>query len=131
MQAHYTSRAQRTLGKLAAMAALAAAVLVSPLAQAHATLKSSSPDAGATLDVPPKEITLTFNEKIEAAFSTVTVADAGGKPVAPGKATVDAANPAIVRLPLPALAAGAYTVTWAVAGHDGHRRKGEFKFTVK
>ena len=133
MQAHYTSRAQRTLGKLAAMAALAAVVLVSPLAQAHATLKSSSPDAGATLDVPPKEITLTFNEKIEAAFSTVTVADAGGKPVAPGKATVDAVNPAIVRLPLPlpALAAGAYTVTWAVAGHDGHRRKGEFKFTVK
>jgi methionine-rich copper-binding protein CopC len=29
------------------------------------------------------------------------------------------------------LSAGSYTVTWAVAGHDGHRRKGDFKFTVK
>ena len=131
MQAQHTLRARRTLGKLAAMAALAAAVLASPLAQAHATLKSSSPEAGAALGAPPKEITLTFNEKIEAAFSTVAVADAGGKSVASGKAAVDASNPTVVRLPVPALAAGAYTVTWAVAGHDGHRRKGEFRFTVK
>jgi len=112
-------------------AAMAAMTLASPMALAHARLKSSTPEAGATVQTAPREITLTFNEKVEQAFSTMTVADAAGKEVTAGKAKVDAANPAILHLELPALSAGTYTVSWAVAGHDGHRRKGEFKFTVK
>jgi methionine-rich copper-binding protein CopC len=111
--------------------AMATAALASPFASAHASLKSSIPAAGATLTTAPKEISLTFNEKIEEAFSTVTLADGQGKPVASGKAKADAGNPAILRMQAPAMSAGAYTVTWAVAGHDGHRRKGAFKFTVK
>lgn len=110
---------------------VAAATLASPFAAAHAGLKSSDPQAGAALTVAPKQISLTFNEKIEQAFSTVTLSDKDGKPVATGKAKVDDANPAIVYLEVPALAAGEYTVSWAVAGHDGHRRKGDFKFSVK
>ncbi len=119
------------LHKLMLAAAMAATLLASPFAAAHATLKQSNPEAGAVLQAAPKEIALTFNEKIEEAFSSVSVADAAGKPAASAKAVVDAANPAVVRLTLPVLAAGAYTVTWAVAGHDGHRRKGSFAFTVK
>jgi len=110
---------------------VAVAALVAPLAQAHATLKSSNPAAGATVDAAPKEIALTFNEKVEQAFSNITVADGAGKEVVTEKARVDEANPAILRLTVPSLSAGTYTVTWAVAGHDGHRRKGDFKFTVK
>lgn len=112
-------------------AAMAAATVASPFAAAHASLKSSNPEAGASLASAPKEITLTFNEKVEEAFSTITLSDGEGKPVVSDKAKVDGANPAILRLNAPALTAGSYTVTWAVAGHDGHRRKGEFKFTVK
>ncbi len=112
-------------------AAMAAAVVASPFAAAHASLKSSNPEAGASLASAPKEITLTFNEKVEEAFSTITLSDGKGKSVVSDKAKVDAANPAILRLNAPALTAGSYTVTWAVAGHDGHRRKGDFKFTVK
>ncbi|HEV7815034.1 MAG TPA: copper homeostasis periplasmic binding protein CopC [Janthinobacterium sp.] len=111
--------------------AMVAATLASPFASAHAKLTSSNPEAGATLAAAPKEIALTFNEKIEAAFSSITLADAEGKAVAPGKAKVDAANPAILRLEVPALSAGAYTVSWVAVGHDGHRRTGDFKFTVK
>ncbi|HEX5344368.1 MAG TPA: copper homeostasis periplasmic binding protein CopC [Duganella sp.] len=110
---------------------VAAAVLASPVALAHATLKSSNPAAGATVEAAPKEISLTFNQKVEQAFSNITLADGAGKEIATGKARVDEANPAILRLAVPGLSAGAYTVNWAVAGHDGHRRKGEFKFTVK
>lgn len=110
---------------------MAAAIVASPFAAAHASLKSSNPEAGATLTAAPKEIALTFNEKVEEAFSTITLSDGEGKPVASDKAAVDAANPAILRLNAPTLTAGSYTVTWAVAGHDGHRRKGDFKFTVK
>ena len=121
----------KALRTLIVAAAMAAATLASPFASAHATLKVSNPEAGATLAAAPKDITLTFNEKIEESFSTITIADGQRKEVTAGKAKVDTTNPAILRLDVPALAAGSYTVTWAVAGHDGHRRKGDFKFTVK
>jgi methionine-rich copper-binding protein CopC len=111
--------------------AMAAATLASPFAAAHAKLTGSEPAAGATVSTPPKELALTFNEKIEESFSSVTVKDAGGKDVANGKAHVDAANPAILRLDVPVLAPGAYTVKWVAVGHDGHRRNGDFTFTVK
>ncbi|MBA5639720.1 copper homeostasis periplasmic binding protein CopC [Duganella sp. LX20W] len=112
-------------------AVMAAATLASPIASAHASLKSATPAAGATVDASAREVTLTFNEKIEPAFSNITVTDSQGKNMAMDKARVDAANPAILRLTLPALAAGTYAVHWAVAGHDGHRRKGDYQFTVK
>jgi methionine-rich copper-binding protein CopC len=111
--------------------AFAASVLASPFASAHASLKASDPLAGSTVATAPKQISLTFNEKIEQAFSTVTLNDSTGKAVTTAKAKVDADNPAVLRLETPTLAAGAYTVKWAVAGHDGHRRTGEFSFTVK
>lgn len=126
----------KTLHIMLATAIMATTTLAAPFAAAHASLKSSDPAANAVLAVAPKEIALTFNEKVEQAFSTITLSDAGGKTVAgaatgPAKATVDTENPAILRLVLPPLPAGAYTVVWAVAGHDGHRRKGDFTFTVK
>jgi len=124
----------KKLHAMLASAIVVAATLAAPFAAAHASLKSSDPAANAVLAVAPKDITLTFNEKVEQAFSSITLTDAGGHTVAgavANKATVDAANPAILRLVLPPLPEGAYTVAWAVAGHDGHRRKGEFTFTVK
>lgn len=116
----------------AALAALlAAAALSSPLAAAHAALKQSQPAANAVLDRAPRDIELTFNEKVEPAFSAITLQDAGGKDVAAGKARVDAANPLLLKLELPALASGAYSVRWVAVGPDGHRRSGQFGFTVK
>lgn len=122
----------KTLHTLVASAILATATLASPFAAAHASLKSSTPAANAVLDASPKEIALTFNEKVEPAFSSITLTDATGRtPADKAKATVDEANPAILRLALPPLPAGVYSVVWAAAGRDGHRRKGEFTFTVK
>jgi methionine-rich copper-binding protein CopC len=121
----------KALRTLIAATAMAATAVASPFAAAHASLKSSNPEAGAALTAAPKEIVLTFNEKVEEAFSIITLADGEGKAITAGKAKVDAANPEILRLDAPTLAPGSYTVTWAVAGHDGHRRKGDFKFSVK
>ena len=121
----------KTLRKLILVTSILVATLATPFALAHASLKSSNPEAGSSLAVAPKVIALTFNEKVEEAFSSITLSDGEGKAVAAEKAKVDAANPAVLRLEVPALNAGAYTVSWAVAGHDGHRRKGDFKFTVK
>lgn len=116
---------------LLATATMAIAIVASPYAAAHASLKSSDPQAGAVLVSAPKQIVLTFNEKIEQAFSGITLTDGANKAVAVAKAKVDEANPTILRLEAPKLTAGEYTVTWAVAGHDGHRRSGVFKFSVK
>jgi methionine-rich copper-binding protein CopC len=124
-----------TLASTAAMAATLAAflagVLASPLALAHAALKSSQPAANAVLEQAPRDIQLTFNEKVESAFSSIVLQDAGGKDVAAGKAQVDAGNPLLMKLDLPALASGAYSVRWVAVGPDGHRRTGQFGFTVK
>jgi methionine-rich copper-binding protein CopC len=121
----------KALRTMIVASAIAAATLASPFAAAHAGLKNSDPVAGSILEMPPKVITLTFNEKIEATFSSVVLTNGEGKTVATSKATVDEANPAIMRVDVPTLATGAYSVTWAAVGGDGHRRKGDFKFTVK
>lgn len=121
----------KALRTIIVASAMAAATLASPFAAAHAGLKSSDPVAGSILATAPKEIKLTFNEKIEAAFSSIALTNGEGKALATSKATVDAVNPAIMRLEVPALPSGAYSVTWGAVGGDGHRRKGDFKFTVK
>lgn len=121
----------KTLQSMMVGGALLATLVVSPLAAAHAVLKASEPQSGAVLAAPPPHIVLTFNEKIEAAFTSITVSNAKGDSLGTGKAVTDPGNPAVVKLGVPVLAAGTYTVKWGVAGHDGHRRTGEFKFTVR
>lgn len=121
----------RTAQHIVAACILAVTSIATPLAFAHAKLTASNPAPGAVLDTAPTDIVLTFNEKVEQAFSKVSLSSADGKVVATEKAKVDAANPAIVRVQARGLSTGTYTVKWAVAGQDGHRRTGTFSFSVK
>ncbi len=116
-------KALRTIAILAAAGALVAA----PYAAAHAVLKESSPAANSTV-ASPKEISLLFNEKVEPAFSSAKLVDAVGKEVATGKGQVENDR---LKLAVPDLAPGTYSVQWVGVGPDGHRRKGQFQFTVK
>lgn len=100
----------KTHQKILAACVFSAATLAAPLAMAHAKLTASNPSAGAVLKAAPTDITLTFNEKIEQAFSTVTLTNSEGKAVKTEKARVDAVNPAVVRVQTNGLAAGKYTV---------------------
>jgi len=109
----------------------AATMLGYTSAWAHATLKSAIPAKDAEVTSAPKEITLQFNEKLEAAFSNAKVVDSTGKEVTTDKATLDAADPSIMKLAAPALTTGTYKVEYVGVGHDGHRRKGDYSFTVK
>ncbi len=108
---------------------LAAACCAAP-AMAHVVVKQSTPAQGARLAAAPKEVAITFNEKVEKLFTTATLRTAAGASIATAKATVDPVNPAILRLPLPALQAGAYVVKWTAVGHDGHRLSGDIGFTI-
>ena len=115
---------------LSALLACAAMAGVSS-AWAHAALKSASPARDAVITAAPKEISLRFNEKLEAAFSNARLLDGAGREVSAEKASLDAADPSVMKLPVPALAPGKYKVEYAVVGHDGHRRKGDYAFTLK
>jgi methionine-rich copper-binding protein CopC len=108
-----------------------AATLTAPLAAAHVAVKQTIPAADAMLAAAPPEILLTFTEKIEPAFSSVTLKDARGVAVGAVKSRIDASDPATLRLVAPVLAPGMYGVQWIAVGRDGHRRSGDFKFTVK
>jgi hypothetical protein len=99
-------------------------------AWAHATLQSATPAKDAAV-AAPKEVRLKFNEKLEAAFSSAKVLDSSGKVIETGKATLDDADPSVMKVNVPSLSAGKYTVQYVVVGHDGHRRKGEYSFSVK
>lgn len=113
------------------IATAALLVLASGGALAHALVTSSSPAQGAVLSAGPKEITITFNEKVEKLFSNATLKNAAGVKMGSAKARVDPANPALLRLPVPALVPGKYVVKWTAVGSDGHRRTGDIGFSVK
>lgn len=111
------------------LAGIAAAGYTS--AWAHATLQSATPSKDAEVSPAPREITLHFNEKLEAAFSTAKVIDSTGKAVTTEKAAVDVSDPSVLKVAVPALTPGKYTVQFVAVGNDGHRRKGDYSFTVK
>ena len=109
----------------------AAGTTVAVPAWAHAALQSATPAKDEEVTAAPKEITLRFNEKLEAAFSNAKLIDSTGKEISTGKATLDAANPSVMKLAVPALSPGKYKVEYTGVGHDGHRRKGDYVFTVR
>ncbi|HEV2673743.1 MAG TPA: copper homeostasis periplasmic binding protein CopC [Aliidongia sp.] len=98
---------------------------------AHAMLETAAPSAGSTV-ATPDEIRLGFTEALEPRFSSITVTDAAGKPIAAPKAAPDPADAKVLELhPSAPLAPGRYHVAWAVVSVDTHRTQGGFDFTVQ
>ncbi len=98
---------------------------------AHAYLEKSSPTRRAVLTRAPTEVRLWFNERLEAAFSSLTVVDGDGKRVDTGDARVDPADPKRLSVGLRPLGAGAYTVRYRVLSVDGHVVESQFSFTMR
>jgi methionine-rich copper-binding protein CopC len=108
------------------LAAAALALGAAQLAWAHAYPTHQEPGAGATVTTA----TIDFDDALEPAFSSIQVADSAGKSVIRDKAAVDASNKKRMSVPLNALSAGQYTVTWVAVAADGHRTTGHYRFTV-
>ncbi len=106
------------------------AALCSSAAMAHAVVKQSSPAHGARLSSAPEQMTIVFNEKIEPMFSSATLQNGIGATIPTQPASVDPANPSVMRIPMPPLAPGLYAVKWNTVGIDGHRRTGKIAFTL-
>ncbi|MFY0401688.1 copper homeostasis periplasmic binding protein CopC [Pantoea dispersa] len=104
----------------------------SQLALAHAHLKTPVPADNAVVERAPQQLTLTFTEDIEPAFSGVVLINAQQQPVALEKAQLNPQqhDQLIVPIAQP-LASGQYQVNWHVLSVDGHKTKGSYSFSVK
>jgi methionine-rich copper-binding protein CopC len=96
-------------------------------ANAHSELERTEPPAGGTVRGSPQEVAIWFSQKLEPAFSSITVRNAAGQRVEAGKTSVSGN---VMRVPLKAVGAGTYRVNWRVLSVDTHRTQGSFSFRV-
>jgi methionine-rich copper-binding protein CopC len=117
--------------KLLPIAALAA-VTLAPAAPvfAHAHVVSSNPAANAVI-AAPKQVSVTFNERLVPAFSKLDVAMTGMKMKVPVKTSVSADGKTLTGVPQGAFMKGNYVVNWTAASTDGHKMKGTIPFKIK
>jgi methionine-rich copper-binding protein CopC len=97
----------------------------------HAYLVRSAPAARATVGRAPERVQLWFNERLEPAYSRVSVWSRDGKRLDTGDVEVAASEPTRLSVGVPALPAGTYTVKYRVLSVDGHVVEAEFAFTVR
>ncbi|MGY1837386.1 copper resistance protein CopC [Blastococcus sp. SYSU DS0510] len=97
-------------------------------AAAHATLVSTTPGEGASIEEAPGEVTLRFSEGVSLGAGYARVLGAGQERVDAGNASVDGD---VVTIPLRGgLPDGGYLVTYRVISADSHPVSGAFSFAV-
>lgn len=116
---------------LAAMAIAWASGFYAAAAYAHATMVKSDPARRAVVNAVPNQVRLWFSERLEAAYSSATVARLKGAPVAHEPAAVDPDDPKLLVVRLPLLEPGTYEVRYRVLSVDGHIVESGFTFTIK
>ena len=103
------------------------AALGNVAALGHAYLDHANPLVGSAVASAPREVSLTFTQNIESAFSSVEVTDAKGVRVDQGKPQISGNT---MRVGLKSLPQGTYRVRWHVLSVDTHKTEGSFTFSV-
>ncbi len=106
------------------------AALAARTADAHAFPDRSEPRVGSTVAVSPPEVKIWFDAPLEPVFCSIKVLDSQGNRVDRGDGRLDASDNHLLRVSLPPLQPGKYTVYWSVVAWDGHRTEGNFSFEV-
>ena len=114
----------------ALLVAFVVALAVPALAQGHATLLATQPQASGVLSQPPTQVRLTYSERIEPRFAVISVTDAGGNQEIAGSPARAADDENSIFVPVKALSQGWYLVWWRVISADGHPVRGAFTFAV-
>ena len=120
----------RTRHPVTVLVLLGIALLGAALAEAHAKLARSEPAAASTLRSGPAEVRLWFTESLEATFSSAHLLDGERRRVEGAEGKVDGANPALLRMTLPPLGTGRYTIVYRVVSIDSHVTAGELTFSI-
>jgi methionine-rich copper-binding protein CopC len=102
--------------------------LVASRGGAHAIVRHAAPADGETV-ADPRQISLTFNSRIEQRFSSMVLEGPGSLRRPLGRvASLATANKLVCALP--PLEPGRYRVRWRVLAADGHITEGSLGFTV-
>lgn len=128
--------APRCAGRWRATVGLAVVLLTVGLAPAasvwaHASLVRSTPAHRAVLGHMPERVQLWFNERLEPAYSTVSVWSQAGGQVDTRDVTVGPDDPRRLSVSVESREPGLYTVKYRVLSVDGHVVDNHFTFTVK
>ncbi|HEV7809597.1 MAG TPA: copper resistance protein CopC, partial [Candidatus Limnocylindrales bacterium] len=121
---------RRPRRSVAAVAFASLSILLAPgVASAHAELATMTP-SDTSSGPPPTEIVATFTENLSQSGTSLALVAGDGAVVAQG-GTIDAANARTLRLSVPALMPGAYTVRWtSKSAVDGDLDRGTTTFSV-
>jgi len=116
--------------------AVVAGILVGTLvgvrtAEAHADLERAIPSADEVLARSPQRVELTFTEAVAPAQSQIHVFDTSGSRVDLDDLRAVEGEPRTLRVGLPELPEGAYTVDWSnLSTVDGHTITGSYVFFI-
>jgi len=110
--------------------AAAAALGLPAAAFAHAALLRTVPEASGTVNVPPRQLELTYSEPVEPRFAIVSVTDVAGRQKTAGAPRRSPASPDTLLVPLKKVPEGWYLVYWRAISVDGHPVRGAFTFAV-
>jgi hypothetical protein len=110
------------------VASLAALVVSTGVAAAHAKLESMTPADGSSMAAPPTKVVLTFNEPVGATGTQVQVKSPKGANVATGD--VQVVDNTVTQPVGAMIEAGKYTVEGRVVSADGHPITISGSFTV-
>ncbi|WP_104043279.1 copper resistance CopC family protein [Arthrobacter sp. ZGTC412] len=106
----------------------AAALGLAGPAAAHDAVESSTPAEGASVAVPPEQVTVTFSNNPLGIGSSFSIKDASGAEWADGPVEI-VDNVASQKLKAGG-PDGQYTVAWRVVSSDSHPIEGTFTFTA-
>ncbi|NMM88509.1 copper resistance protein CopC [Rhodococcus sp. SRB_17] len=99
-------------------------------ASAHSAVTSSNPENGTSIQVAPDNVSVSFNEALQAQFAALTVTGPGDSrdQWTKGDPSVEGAT---VSVDLGDLGpAGVYTIAYRVTSADGHPVQGTLNFTL-
>jgi copper transport protein len=116
---------------VAALVAVAAWCAMPSAASAHAYLIRTVPAASGILNIPPRTVSLTYDEAVEPKFAIVSVTDAAGTQETTGAVARSPSNPSTLVVPLRSnLPEGWYLIYWRAISVDGHPVQGAFTYAV-
>ncbi|MFG1738716.1 copper resistance protein CopC [Micromonospora chalcea] len=121
-------RTRTVTGLLAALFIAALLLVPATPAAAHNSLQEATPARDARLTTAPTQVTLRFMQRLNPAFTTITLRDAAERPVPASAPAVNGAT-GTVTIEEP-LGNGTYTVAYRVVSRDGHPVQGSYRFIV-
>jgi copper transport protein len=102
------------------------------MASAHASVSSTSPEAGSTLPQSPTAVSITFDQGVTVPSGAVRILNQNAERIGVQKPRIGSktGDPNTVSVAVPKLSEGAYVVSWRAVSEDGHPIRGAFTFRV-